>query len=419
MSAIDSRSQPLSTSFAVPEDVLSKLEQVTQAVLDGSECSHPFTRYDCNYRTFTIDSVPGYVFKTEGNSRAIFNAGNDIPIMGREIIRQWPVCLDKVRRVCEEHNLDRIVIPRARIVTVHAGGSENHPVLAVERMGVELDHTVIKEQYRDRALELDETISQVARLIILTGWSNVVINYLPLLNADPDFAGPRQVWLAGVEELDSVTTGIRRLMGFVGKRHFKVIRREVKNAPRNMFPSVMTCDMRKRGQPFGRQSFSKALKVDESERRVVLIKEANIDQFHRKKGIVTGDERFTFNRSKLNLDWDKQGEYPVDTLVDGKRAKEKKTMTMREFSEFVEEEMQKAIQTSRFRGMKERRRVTLRTSREPYREVRNLGVPYEQQDELSADLSKLWIEELAAELLRTGQIHSYETEGAYGPAIQV
>ena len=170
----------------------------------------------CAHRVFALDAVPGLIFKLQ-----VYNDGSrgtDSPIAERY------KSMVNALTVCRTHQLDLLVIPKAKLFTVQMEGKK-YELIAEQKLDINHEEETQEQYYDDYADSLDKAIRQLAIFICRTGHSQVTWKHNSVLNDSLDEEGNRKFALVDVEKMDDAEVGLfgkqnrsRGLVGCVNER---------------------------------------------------------------------------------------------------------------------------------------------------------------------------------------------------------
>jgi hypothetical protein len=174
----------------------------------SNELSHTIIA-NRNTKVFMIDRLPNFVFKQSN----CFNA-----------IEHRFKCIKIAQKICDDNNLDKLVIPRAKIIIL-----DGSTTLVEEYYDFNPTESFQKELYFSSGEELDEAIRQLTIFIAKSGFYDVTWRNIPIYN--------NKIILIDLEHLNNINktagftgggNGSCGLLGCVSIRHFDLVISELK-----------------------------------------------------------------------------------------------------------------------------------------------------------------------------------------------
>lgn len=210
-------------------------------------------------RIFTIKEAPDYIFK--------LNTGTG------SVIDERFENMKKAVKVCEENNLDCLVVPAAEKFTIPFRNRIIR-VIAERKMDFLAHDSDQQYLFQQNAHRITEAVRQLAIFICKTGYSDVEWRNNPILN-EPNNLGQMKFGLIDLEECGSAICGLfggwyrRGLVGCTSEIHHKVIK-EI--AEQNLNPA--------------KECINAAIE----KREIELKKETEWANFYQERGVITGEE---------------------------------------------------------------------------------------------------------------------------------
>ena len=181
----------LEEGIEIPQEVIENIRMLMPKILNKEE-DPAIERLGTNAtHVFALKAAPHLVFKIGGASA------------------RWKNMI-KSKAVCTFHQLDLLVIPKAKLLEV-----DGFFVLAEERINIHRDEDMQEQLFLELANGLDETVKQLAVFITKTGFRDVIWRNIPLVDAEPEFTGSRRLALIDFEEMNERNIG---LFGGWGRR---------------------------------------------------------------------------------------------------------------------------------------------------------------------------------------------------------
>lgn len=103
-----------------------------------------------------------------------------------------------------------VIIPHNQKITFNTEDGQQVVLIAEESMDINPEESVQEEFYHEYSKELDETARQLAIFVAKTGFNDVKLGNIPILNEADGFVGPRRIALIDLEHMES------RIGGFIG-----------------------------------------------------------------------------------------------------------------------------------------------------------------------------------------------------------
>lgn len=205
----------LQAGVIISEDTISKIQACMADVLKRGEVEgiklYPSQH---SHRVFSIETIPGYVFKMNGLS---------MNLRYKKMIY--------AHAVCRIHQLGLLVIPKAKLFTVQFGGQE-YEMVAEQKLDITPEESAQEQFYKEYATSLNEAIRQLAIFICKTDYSDVEWRNNPVLVDSLDEKGQRKIALIDLEETDSREIGLfgggcgrRGLVRCVSSEQGKIVER--------------------------------------------------------------------------------------------------------------------------------------------------------------------------------------------------
>lgn len=320
----------------------------------------------------------------------------------------------KAKKVCMANELDLLIIPHAKKLTVNAEGS-NHVFIIEECLDINPNESAHEEFYHKYSTELNETARQLATFVAKTGFKDVTWRNIPIINEAQEFHGSRHVALIDLEHIGSnvdgfigdLVNGSCGLIHCVSEAQIDIVIAEARKQ------RVAITDEQ------ARHAKTHRLQELESNKKLCTHHEIN--------GIVTGKELIQVDLDSLGLDLTEKGQISVPArdqkgkiiLEGGDIRFEKQTITLRNVTEDVIAEMNKLIQNSSDQAStKGKRYFYLNTNQHPISTYNLLGLPTDKSFFTEEEKKQLWLDRIVTALADKGYIFKSDKVNAVGYNIQ-
>jgi hypothetical protein len=268
----------LQQGISISGETIAKIQTSMKNVLQcKEEDGVKLYSSQCSHRVFALDTAPGLIFKMKA-SKNCHSLGKDDSMKARY------QTMINAQTVVRTHQLGLLVIPHAKLFTVHAE-NEDYEIIAEQKMDINPHKGAQEQFFQDYADSLHETIRQFATFICKTGYSDVEWRNNPILNNSLDVQGNRKIALIDIEEMDSSETGLfggglgrRGLVGCVNEKQWEIVETVAKQNGINT------------------SSFEGAV----AKRKEELAEDRKLSKYYATKNIVTGDEPVHVNESTLD-----------------------------------------------------------------------------------------------------------------------
>lgn len=187
----------VSIHFSIPDALQSKLAGIAEGTIPLQEGEFHSLK---EWKVFTHKEFPQYIIKMAKKDQ-----GRDFDEMEERYSNSL-----LARKVCEEKNLDLIVIPKTEKLTV----GEEVLFVVEERMDINHTETGQLDLYSKLSSELDKTVEQIAIFIGETGFFDVSPRNIPLINEAEGFLGTRRVAMIDLEHRDLTNVKLAFSGGF-------------------------------------------------------------------------------------------------------------------------------------------------------------------------------------------------------------
>jgi len=363
--------------------ITSEIKSHMGEILNKNKKGDGLTFYPSrNNIIFSLDSLPEYIFKMACGLSSATRRYNQI---------------DSAREICRRHQLGLLVIPEARLLSV-THNNRYYTILAEKKLEIDKSEYTQEKYFEEYADSLNEAVRQLAVLICLTGYSDVEQRNNPVLHNSLNEFGQRQLALIDLEHMRDAERGLfgglsNGLVRCVTKTQANIVRKVAKQH------RISTSD------------FKRALET----RKRNLEYNQKLKEYHTKRGIKTGAELIQPDIETLGLDLneiatikqkvkDKNGRRIMTD--DGDFAYEEKTMSLRDFTNILIEEINKSIQEKPDTDPpKGKRHIVLCVDRDPLEDFERAGsagyrfIPNEEQAK-----KEYWIPRILTALLEKGYL---------------
>ncbi len=379
----------LQEGIDIKDGTVSKVHSCMKNILknEGKDGVRLFTCQN-NHRVFSLDTVPGLVFKMKA-SKSILTPGRDDSMKAR-----YQSMID-AKTVCRIYELGLLVIPRAKLFQVNFDG-ENYDIIAEEKVDIDAEESMQEKHYEDSADSLNEALRQLAVFIVHTGFSDVEWRNAPVLNDSLDDKGNHKIALIDIEEMEGVKTGLfgggwrRGLVECVNEKQIDMVIAEA--AKHGVVSNKEAQEAKKR-------------RLEE------LGSGKQLKQFYEKKGIVTGKESIKVDVNSLGLDLTEKAQIKSIFLT--------KTVGLKEVVEDVIKKINELIQKkSDQKSAKGKRFFVLNTNVSPFIEYNKLGLPLEKFCISEEEEEQLWLRRIIKSLIDKNHIFKLDKVNGHGFFIQ-
>lgn len=163
---------------------------------------------------FKLKSVPGIVFKIpppgemviRGNRRISANVANE----------ERYANMIKAKEICLVNQLGLLRIPRAKTFDVVSERNASVTFIAEEELDIEADEKRQEELHMSSSQKMDRTMHQLAIFVAKTGFHEVVLSNVPLVNEYRGLLGERRVALIDLEHMGTPSNSIAVRDGIYG-----------------------------------------------------------------------------------------------------------------------------------------------------------------------------------------------------------
>jgi len=241
-------------------------------------------------RVFTLKKAPGLIFKinpfhSKKMSQRIANI-----IMAQKIIKQ--------------HGLSLLIIPNPlkEPFKVIVGGEE-YSVFAEWKLNINPHKEVQEQHHYDHSGELNRAIGQLFKFIWLTGFSDVKLDNIPVLENSVDEYGNWKIVLLDLEEMEGPTLGLFGGSTELGIREglVRFVSIEQGEMIGKIFRQITGMSLEIQGD------FEKAQKTRRAELEVM----GKVQEYYKERGIITGREPINIDIKTFKLTVEGQDEVAV------------------------------------------------------------------------------------------------------------
>ncbi|MCI5052946.1 MAG: hypothetical protein MRY21_07440 [Simkaniaceae bacterium] len=264
----------LTQGVSVADQMKTHLNQVLNSVLK-KESVAGVSQYksQSDHRVFTIDSIPGHIFKLH-----IDSTSNDMK-------DRFSNMLKAVEEIAN-NKLDLLVVPNAKLFEIQHNG-QTYPVLVEKKLTFNPSASGQEQLYEKSGKTLNESVRQLALLISKTGLQDIDFRNIPILKETDDF-GLRKIGLIDLEFMNDPTYS-----AFYGNYYCRdrgLIR--CVNLSQVHFLNKFT-----RNLPINEYSLRSAIRLRKKE----IEDNQKLAAFHSKRGIIEGDEPIQINEGDLTF----------------------------------------------------------------------------------------------------------------------
>jgi hypothetical protein len=295
------------------------------------------------------------------------------------------------------HNLGLLVLPQATKFNVSLDGKP-YAFIAMQRLKF-VDNVSAQEKiYHDQAPQLNETVRQLATLVVNSNLGHDALPYFPKLEEE-DMQKPR-VAVTHLHQLLDPSFGIRALIRCASREQIDIILAEAQKA--------------------GIEIDTVGIKQEIERRERFIQHYEDLHKFYDKKGIVHGFEPLNVNYDDLGLDLTEEAEV---TLVEGCDADQEpiktlRKVTLRQVAEIVVEAINVKIHDSSPEGsIKGGRRVILDCNG-PIYFYQRVGISNNSKMTVEEERKARWIDRIIDALVAKGHIFSFDDYSGHGYFIQ-
>lgn len=370
----------LQEGIEVSEEAVEEIKNRFQEILKGEEASAGIHFYCSNDRVFTLDNVPGLVFKTQRYSH----------LNGKSMKSRYQKMIS-AQKIVDEHHLDLLVIPKAKKFKVEVDGKE-YEIIAEQKLDVMQNRPLQEQYFEEHAHQLGEAMRQLAIFICKTGYSDVEWRNNPIVNNSFDAQGNQKVALVDTEHQDDVIEGLygvdrSGLIGLVNEEQAQMIEAVAKEYGVN--------------SPI---DFEDAF----HERKQLLSMGVAFKAYHARKGIVRGNEEIGCDITGLGFDVAEKG-----------TARDRKQVTLGDVAQAIVDEINRLIvKNNQEEGtVQSKRTILLDTNEEQLFKYTRLGYPARSLDDspLTSEEKKYrWFDRVLQALMDQGHIFKFEEEDRLG-----
>lgn len=399
--------QKLEKGMIISEDTAIKIQGLMPKILGEQKDDELEWLSTGNNLVFKLAQHPQLVFKIARPNH--FHGKGKLPTGGSDKRDSRFENMVKAKEVCMANQLDLLIIPRAKKLTVNADGND-YAFIVEESLDFDPDESTHEELYHKYSTELNETARQLATFIAKTGFNDVTWRNIPILKETQKFQGPRRVALIDLEHMKNAVNGFIGdfngscgLIRCVSKAQIDIVIAEARKQ------RVAITDEQ------AQEAKNHRLQELESDKKLCTLYEKN--------GIITGKEPIQVDLDSLNLDLTGEGQISIMVGVD-ETARfgikwEKQTVTLRKVTEEVIAEMNRLIQNSSDQAStKGKRYFILKTDKDPFRAYNNLGLPSAKMFINEEEEKQLWLRRIVTALVDKGYILKLDKVNGQGYFIQ-
>lgn len=249
--------------LVISKDTVRRVKKAAKKVLSNT-IDPNIHLYMAYHHVFHLDSDPQYIFKIAKIGRTITRIRYENMLRGREI--------------CEKHQLNLLVIPRAKILTCCLEGGQITEVLAEERLDIAPSSSMQEQFFEECGDTLDEAVNQFAKFIFYSGYNDIDWRNNPVLNHSLNALKQRKLALVDFDgcEHDLLTA-------IFGDAHSRGLVRCVNERQGQMvLQTITTLDPEFLSNP---KNFQRAQRVLE-QRHKELEENRRLYAYYQRKGII-------------------------------------------------------------------------------------------------------------------------------------
>jgi len=380
----------LQDGIDIKPETVSKINSCMKNILKNEEkdglklflCQH-------DHRVFSLDSVPGLIFKMKRDSE------NSIMVGDSSMKDRYQSMID-AKTVCRTYELGHLVIPRAKLFQMHFEG-ENYNIIAEEKVDIDVEESMQEKHYEDYADSLNEAIKELAVFIAHTGFSDVEWRNAPVLKNSLDEKKNRKIALIDIEEMKGADIG---LLGGFSRRGLVCCVNEKQI-------DIVINEALKHGVIRNKKDAQKVKKYRLNE----IESGKGLKKFYEKKGIINGKEPIKVDINSLGLDLSEKAEIKSRFL--------NKTVTLKEIVENVIKKINELIKkNSDQKSVKGKRSIYLNTNVSPFLEYNGLGLPLDKFYITKEEEKQRWLTRIIQSLIDKKHIFKLDDVNGHGYFIQ-